>query len=101
MIPKPGKPKKKKQKMPKPPSDTYCRYLGWTTGTERWCHDESRIGKMKHGGGITGGRIPHSKTAWISDFADKILSKPLPKDATQEELEEHAAEWDRLIELSH
>lgn len=48
-----------------------------------------------------GSRISHAKTAWLSDYADKIFSKALPPEATQEELEEHAREWRRLIDLSH
>lgn len=98
---KPGKHKKKKQKMPKPPREKHCRYLGYETGTERWCHAESRNIKFLFGGGIVGGRLPHDQTAWISAEADQILSKPLPKDASLVELGGHEEQWRRLIELSH
>lgn len=47
-----------------------------------------------------GSRISHDKTAWLSDYADKIFSVALP-DATQEELEAHEKEWQNLIKLSH
>ena len=98
---KPGKPKKKKQKMPPPPKEKHCRLLGYKTGTERWCHAESRIIKMADGGGITGSRIDHKKTAWLSMEADLHMSKPLPKNASQYKLEQHKDEWNRLIKLSH
>ena len=101
MIKKPGKHKNKKQKMPKPPIEKHCRKLGYVTGTERWCHDESRNGKFKEGGGIMGGRIDHNKTAWLSFEADQELSQPLPNDATLEQLKHHEDEWNRLIKLSH
>lgn len=100
-FPKPGKSKKKKQKMPLPPKEKHCRKFGYETGTERWCHAESRIIKMSDGGGIMGGRIDHKYTAWLSFEADQILSQPLPKNATEEELKQHADEWNNLIELSH
>jgi hypothetical protein len=98
-IEKPGKPKKKNLQKQPPPKERHCRYLGYITGSERWCHSESKI--HKGGTGIMGGRIPKEKTAWLSDYADKIFSKALPPDATQAELEAHAAEWERLIDLSH
>ncbi len=56
---------------------------------------------MKHGGGIMGGKLPDSETAWLCMSCDAKLSQPLLKDATQKQLREHAADWDRLIELSH
>lgn len=99
--PKPGKPKKKKQKMPKPPAERYCRKLGYVTGSERWCHAEARLIKFLDGGGIMGGRIDHKYTAWLSFEADQELSQPLSKNATKDELENHAYEWERLIKLSH
>jgi hypothetical protein len=97
---KPGKHVKKKEKMPDPPKYKHCRYLGYETGSERWCHSESRIIKFESGGGIMGGRIPHSKTAWLSKVADDHLSKPLDN-PTQHQLEQHKKVWDRVIELSH
>lgn len=97
-FPKPGKPKKSKSKQ-KPPLEKHCRYLGYVTETERWAHSESKI--HKGGTGIMGSRIQHEKTAWLSDYADKIFSKALPSDATQEELEAHEKEWEKLIKLSH
>lgn len=99
-FPKPGKNKKKKVKQ-KPPVEKHCRKLGYFTGTERWCHAEARIIKFEHGGGIMGSRLPHSETAWLSSEVDAVLSQPLHLDASQEELEAHAAEWRRLIKLSH
>lgn len=48
-----------------------------------------------------GGKIPDDQTAWLSKYADDILSQPLPKDASQEELEKHAEEWRKVIRLSH
>ena len=48
-----------------------------------------------------GGKIQVEKTAWLSDYADKIFSKALPPDATREEFEQHAGEWKKLIEASH
>lgn len=98
-IKKPGKPKKKNLQKQKPPKERHCRQLGYETFTERWCHAESKI--LKGGTGIMGGRIPVEKTAWLSAEADAELSQPLPNDATQEEFEAHAAEWKRLIDLSH
>jgi hypothetical protein len=101
MIKKPGRPKKKKRKMPKPPPEKHCRSCNSLTGRERWCHSESRIHKMECGGGIMGDRISHDKTAWLCMDCDQSLSQPLPKNATEEELQAHADEWWRLIELSH
>jgi len=98
---KPGKPRKKKTKGPLPPKEKHCRYLGYVTGTERWCHAESRIIKFQSGGGIMGAKIPNNKTAWLSDKMDQVLSKPLPKNATQFQLKEHAKIWNKLIKLSH
>jgi hypothetical protein len=98
---KPGRPKKKKRKMPKPPQEKHCRKLGYETGTERWCHAEARLIKMSCGGGIIGSRIDHKYTAWLSFQADLKMSKPLSKNATQVELQAHADEWNRLIKLSH
>jgi len=100
-LSKPGKKKKAKRPKIKPPKEKHCRFLGYTTGTERWCHAESRLIKMEHGGGIVGSKIPDDQTAWLSFRADQILSQPLPKDASQEALEKHAEEWRRLIKLSH
>lgn len=99
-FPKPGKSKKSKRKL-KPPKEKHCRKLGYITGTERWCHAESRIIKMSVGGGIMAAKIPDHLTAWLSAKADLALSQPLDKNATQQELEKHAAEWNRLIKLSH
>ena len=48
-----------------------------------------------------GGKIPDDQTAWTCHSCDLIISKPLPKNATQKQLKLHAAEWYRLIELSH
>ncbi|MEK0370977.1 MAG: hypothetical protein QQN55_07475 [Nitrosopumilus sp.] len=48
-----------------------------------------------------GSRISDDLTAWLSVQADAELSQPLSKNSTQEELEEHAEEWMRLIKLSH
>ena len=95
---KPGKKKKHHSKI-KPPAEKHCRKLGYVTGTERWCHSESKT--HKGGTGIMGSRISHDKTAWLSDYADKIFSVALPPDASQAELEAHKIEWDRLIKLSH
>ena len=94
---KPGKKKKHHSKI-KPPTEKHCRKLGYVTGTERWCHAESRI--IKGGTGIMGGKISRDKVAWLSAEADAELSQPL-EDATQAELEAHEKEWDRLIKLSH
>lgn len=85
----------------KPPKEKHCRKLGYETFTERWCHAESRIIKFSVGGGIMGSKIPDDLTAWLSVGADAELSQPLPKDATQKQLEKHAKEWRRLIKLSH
>lgn len=98
---KPGKQQKKGRPKLKPPKQKHCRYLGYETGTERWCHAESRLIKMQYGGGITGGKLPDNETAWLSDYADKKMSQPLPKDASQEELERHEREWRDLIDRSH
>lgn len=101
MIEKPGKKVKKKRKKIKPPKEKYCRYLGYVTGTERWCHAESRIIKFMHGGGIMGSKIPDHETAWLSSYADGWLSEPLPKDATQKDLEIHSRLWRQVIKDSH
>ena len=97
-ILKPG-PKKKNHSKQKPPKERHCRHLGYETFTERWCHSEAKI--HKGGTGIMGSRIANDKTAWLSTEADQIFSKALPPDATQEEYEEHASQWRKLIELSH
>jgi len=47
------------------------------------------------------GKISNENIAWICMDCDSVLSQPLPKSATQEQLEEHAREWRRLIKLSH
>lgn len=95
------RPKEKKLPKQKPPKEKHCRKLGYETFTERWCHAESKIIKFSVGGGIMGSRIPDHLTAWLSVEADAELSQPLPNNATQKRLKEHAAEWRRLIDLSH
>lgn len=100
-LSKPGEKKKKKRPVQKPPEEKHCRKLGYQTFTERWCHAESKIIKFSVGGGIMGSRISDDLTAWLSVQADAELSQPLSKNSTQEELEEHAEEWMRLIKLSH
>jgi hypothetical protein len=100
-YPKPGPNKKNKKKMPKPPVEKHCRSCNIPTGTERWCHAESKLIKFKSGGGIMGGRIPHDKTAWLCFDCDIKHSHALPKNATQKQLESHAEEWKELIKLSH
>lgn len=97
---KPGRPKKHKPKL-KPPNNKYCRNCNKTTGTERWCHAESRIIKFEHGGGIMGGKIPDDQTAWLCFNCDNILSKPIYKDSAQVEFEKHATIWREIIRLSH
>jgi len=105
--PKPGEKKKARNTQKEigrkldPPEEKYCRLLGYETGTECWRHAESRIIKNLDGGGITGGRINDMLTAWLSDEADRELSNPLPKDASDIELERHALAWAILIIKSH
>lgn len=101
MIKKPGKPKKRKQKIPSPPVEKHCRLLGYVTGTERWCHAESKIIKFQAGGGIMGSRIDHKYIAWLSFEADIKMSHALEKNANQKQLQDHADKWQRLIDLSH
>lgn len=100
-YPKAGKHKKQKRPKIKSPIERYCRKCFVETKTERWCHAESRIIKFESGGGVVGGKIPDDQTAWICFSCDSELSQPLPKDSSQEELENHADEWRRLIKLSH
>lgn len=100
-IEKPGPHKKRKRPKIKPPAERHCRYFGYETGTERWCHAEAKLIKFLYGGGITGSKIPDRETAWLSYEADQILSKPLPKDATKAKLQEHARQWREVIERSH
>ena len=100
VIEKPGKKKKKSHKI-KPPVEKHCRKCGVETGTECWRHAESRIIKFESGGGIMGGKIPDDQTSWLCMSCDSELSQPLPRNATQKQLKAHAAEWYRLIELSH
>ena len=71
------------------------------TGTECFRHSESRIIKFLDGGGIMGSRINDNLTAWLSDEADRKLSKSLPKNATEQEIEKHALEWAILIIKTH
>lgn len=100
-LKKPGKHKKKKNKMPPPPKEKHCRLLGYVTGTERWCHAESKIIKFQSGGGIMGSRIDHKHIAWLSFEADIKMSHALPKNSTQKQLKAHADQWEKLIDLSH
>ena len=67
MIKKPGLHKKKKHKLPKPPKELHCRGCNHDPKgvVSRWCHSESRLIKMKNGGGIMGGRINHKYIAWL------------------------------------
>lgn len=97
---KPGKPKKRKSKL-KPPKEKHCRRCFRTTQTEAWRHAESRIIKFEHGGGIMGGKIPDSQTAWLCMDCDHDLSKPMWKNASPEELELHAEAWRGVIKDSH
>ena len=97
---KPG-PKKKKKVRQKPPEERYCRRCGVNYGNCCYRHAESRIIKFESGGGIMGNKIPDSKTGWLCDRCDRIMSKPLDKNASQKQLQAHADEWNRLIKLSH
>ena len=101
MLEKPGLHKKYKRPKQKPPLHRYCRSCGQNTDTERWCHAESRIIKFESGGSVMGGKIPDSETSWLCVKCDSELSQPLPKNASQKELIEHARQWRRLIKLSH
>lgn len=91
-----------KQKRPKliPPNEKYCRHCFVETGTERFCHAESRLIKMKYGGGIMGSKILDDQTGWLCVECDIKLSKPLQKDASEEELQFHKRQWETAIELT-
>ena len=106
-FPKPGVKKKKKNTQKEVgrkltiPNDQRCRFLGYQTGTECYRHAESSIIKYLDGGGVMGSRINDNLTAWLSDTADKLLSKPVPKDASDAEHEKHALAWAILIIKTH
>ncbi len=109
-VQKPGKKKKKTKKTPyvkareiEPPDDTYCRSCGLPDdGTCCYRHAESRIIKFEfNGGGSVGSKISDRLTGWICQKCDDILSKPLPKNASEEELKDHAIDWFKVIIKSH
>jgi len=101
MIEKPGPHKKPKRPRIKPPAEKHCRRCNRTTGTEAWRHAESRLIKFEHGGGIMGGKLPDDQTSWLCLDCDMELSQPLPKDASQKDLEYHKKQWQKVIKLSH
>jgi hypothetical protein len=79
------------------PEKLHCRRCKTETGTEAFRHTESRLIKLLCGGGIVGSKLPDTLTAYLCMECDVIMSKPLPKDATEQELKDHALEWFILI----
>lgn len=97
---KPGPKKKKVKKTSRSkvreieqPEDKHCRVCNVKTGTECYRHVESRLIKFVFGGGITGGKLPDKLTAWACSECDAKLSVPLDKNASMEELLNHAFNW--------
>ncbi len=107
-FPKPGKPKKKTKKTElvktreiQKPDKMNCVKCNRISDTECHRHAESKIIKFLSGGGITGGKIPDTLTAWLCENCNAIISEPIPKTANEYEIIKHALDWALAILKTH
>ncbi len=83
------------------PKEKHCRNCGQETGTECMRHSESRVIKFLDGGGIIGGKINDNLSAWLCMQCDGEMSYPLPKNASEQRINNHALKWALAIIRTH